>query len=1450
MIYRSSQEVCESFFQYFAKRNVEMCLDCVTEDIIYIDTACTQQAFSKEKLRRVLARDLFAVEEDYRLELTQNASSLFENTVTAHYNCTLYNRSLDNERKYGISISTRATQECGYKISMFHASPSGYSTDDENFCAVNIDKDMWARLKSKVLPVTLATDMIGVFPEEFALPFVFANQRLAHYLGYENTEELLRAANHLFLHLVHPEDRDFVQKEYSIRLDYGTEHSIEFRLVHKDGSTRWVRAAMTPYVDQEERAISLSLLLDISLLKAAEEEKAQMMNRIPHGIAVFLVSDAEAVDEVYYVNDALASLFGYEHDEFIPVLQKGLSFLVKDTHRAQLHENIAKTMELGVPFHCTLPYNHKTGATIFVDVQSNFFPHENGVLCYTAYTDVTALMQTEENLQDTNAQRDAIIDNLHGGLVVFNVNDDDIFSIDSFSHGMENVLRDSYENILSFIGTDALEGVHPDDAERVRTAIMECLRTSVFPNTSYRLANTLGVYHWVYVTGKIIDTPHGARKFLLIYTNIDDIEAQKEELRLQREKFSIALKKLNMTVWEYDIVGHRMIQHEHEALGYATPHITDNFPNSFFENSQFPMHPASLKEYARMHQEVRDGAEHALARVRVKNSDGQWQTLDLQYHTLFDGNHKPVSAIGFANDVTEQLVAEERYAEELALREVSLQDSLASVRINLTQGSIEKAVVRHEAFAYLRNENFAECCRKFEENSFVKGMSSEAFFDNLIDAFASGERRQRYEYRRVIQGKRHWMGAEITLLKNPKDNCIIAILNVKDIDKTKIFELMSRKAINSTFDFIGCIDVVEKSYLLTQQTEELYPAPIASEREYNKIVSFIAENHAVDAHQYVAELSLEAVVSALKESDGYSVYSAIYDAHKKVLQKKYHFAWLDKEEQLIMLTGTDVTDATETEKRKNTLLNEALSAAQQASVAKTEFLSRMSHEIRTPLNAIIGLTALAAQEEGLSASLSDSLGKIGISSRFLLSLINDILDMSRIESMRMKLKKERICFDSFFEEINTIIYAQAHANDIDYEVSINGFTQEVYLGDATKLQQVFLNILFNAIKFTPKGGKIQFQVRELECTNNYATLQFIISDTGIGISEEFLPNIFDAFSQEEGGNTAQYSGTGLGLPICQKLVGLMNGNITVRSIKGKGSEFTVTVRLDLPEEAARTAKLLSSKHFEKLSTLVVDDDVIVCQHTQKILQQMGMCADWVDSGAAAIVRVREQLAKDKSFNIIIVDFKMPFMDGIETTRELRKLVGPDVTIVIMTAYDFSGIEEEAREAGVDAFMHKPLCGSSISRVFSEVLGEKQGTNKPDAAVRQKDLQGKRVLLVEDHPINVEVAKRTLEKRGVLVDVAFNGLEALERFAATPEGYFDAILMDIRMPVMDGLTAAENIRRMRKADSKDIPIIAMTANAFQEDAEKSQKSGMNAHLAKPIEPAILFATLERLLVKKA
>ena len=526
---------------------------------------------------------------------------------------------------------------------------------------------------------------------------------------------------------------------------------------------------------------------------------------------------------------------------------------------------------------------------------------------------------------------------------------------------------------------------------------------------------------------------------------------------------------------------------------------------------------------------------------------------------------------------------------------------------------------------------------------------------------------------------------------------------------------------------------------------------------------------------------------------------------------------------------------------KNQALVEALEVAEEANKAKTSFLSSMSHEIRTPMNAVIGLNSLALRDETLSDETREYLEKIGDSAHHLLGLINDILDMSRIESGRYLIRKEEFSFSNLLEQINTMVMAQCEEKGLKYECRVVGGISDYYIGDDMKLKQILINILSNAIKFTEAPGSILFAVERTAVYGDHSTIKLSVKDTGIGIDEEYMPRLFDPFTQEDSSRSNKYGSTGLGLAITKNLVELMNGTISVESKKGEGTEFTVVVTLTNSDHQNAS---VSAVDPNDMKILIVDDEEIAAEHARVVLDEAGIKADTCYSGKEALNMLEVNHAKHEPYNLVLLDWKMPEMDGIDVAKQIRERYDKETTVIILTSFNWDEIMEDAIHAGVDSFLAKPLFASNVIDEFERIARKNNMSLYKEKS--RADLKGRRILMAEDVVINAEIMKQIIMVRGAEIDHAENGKIALDMFKNSEENYYDAILMDVRMPEMDGLEATEAIRALDRPDAATIPIIALTANAFDEDVQRSLQAGMNAHMSKPVEPDRLYQTLEELI----
>ena len=525
-------------------------------------------------------------------------------------------------------------------------------------------------------------------------------------------------------------------------------------------------------------------------------------------------------------------------------------------------------------------------------------------------------------------------------------------------------------------------------------------------------------------------------------------------------------------------------------------------------------------------------------------------------------------------------------------------------------------------------------------------------------------------------------------------------------------------------------------------------------------------------------------------------------------------------------------------------LQDALAAAQHANRAKTTFLNNMSHDIRTPMNAIIGFTSLAAAHIDNTEQVQDYLAKITTSSNHLLSLINDVLDMSRIESGKVKIEEKETSLPEIMHDLKTIVQADIASKQLEFYIDTVDVVNEHVMCDKLRLNQILLNLLSNAMKFTMPGGIVSVRILQKENPDEgCASYEFQVKDTGMGMSREFLQHVFEPFERERTSTVSGIQGTGLGMAITKNIVDMMGGTISVESEEGKGTIFTVALRFRTctgPERQEVIAEL------KGLRSLVVDDDFNTCSSVTKMLSAIGMRPDWTTSGKEAVLRTQLAVEQNDEYAAYIIDWLMPDMNGVEVVRRIRGIIGENKPIIILTAYDWADIEQEAREAGVTAFCSKPIFLSELREIlespFNSQETEEAGT---EGAV---SFEGKTLLLVEDNELNQEIAMEILGSAGFVIDVADDGTVAVEKMREAAPGRYDIILMDIQMPIMNGYEATRQIRALENPDAADIPIIAMTANAFDEDRKAALEAGMNGHVAKPIDVPKLLALLEDILKK--
>ncbi len=575
----------------------------------------------------------------------------------------------------------------------------------------------------------------------------------------------------------------------------------------------------------------------------------------------------------------------------------------------------------------------------------------------------------------------------------------------------------------------------------------------------------------------------------------------------------------------------------------------------------------------------------------------------------------------------------------------------------------------------------------------------------------------------------------------------------------------------------------------------------------------------------------------------YTNYRVIQNGEVRYYQLKVVRAGGWNENHGMVLGLRSVDEETRNEMEQKELLEDALFQANRASKAKSIFLSNMSHDIRTPMNAIVGFTALAMTHIDHKEQVEEYLKKIMTSGNHLLSLINDVLDMSRIESGKMHLEEQECSLPDILHGLRNIVQADIRAKQLEFYIDAVDVIHEEIFCDKLRLNQVLLNLLGNSIKYTGPGGIVTMRIRETPMAPaGHANFEFTIKDTGIGMSQEFVNRIFEPFERERNSTISKIQGTGLGMAITKNIIDMMNGTIRVKSEQGVGTEFVVylTFRLqDARQEAQDIPELKNCR------ALVVDDDFNTCDSVSFMLQQIGLRAEWTMSGREAILRTRQAVMRGDGYSVYILDLLLPDLNGIEIARRIRKEMGEDVPIIVLTAYDWSDIEDEALEAVVTAFCSKPLFMSELRSCLHSVVHAEEGQDSEGGKNSMRHHTG-RILLAEDNELNQEIATAILGEAGFTIDVAENGQIAVDMLTKSQPGYYQLILMDVQMPVMNGYEAATLIRGLENRELASIPILAMTANAFEEDKKEALKCGMNGHIAKPIDVETLFETLDRML----
>ena len=918
------------------------------------------------------------------------------------------------------------------------------------------------------------------------------------------------------------------------------------------------------------------------------------------------------------------------------------------------------------------------------------------------------------------------------------------------------------------------------------------------------------------------------------------------------ENLALVNESIHSALWYFECNENGEIVHVNwshafrQILGY---HDILDFPNKLDSWSNL-LHPEDHDRVMQLLLEtIADKTNTTKYNVeyRLKMQDGQYQWFRASAEVIrrLDGSANRIA--GIISNIDAEKRSRMQAQRAAAFHRAFTSANLCEYYVNLEKNTFDTFKVEPSLMTAFEQNHTWDGLVRFFVDHYVVEEDKKPVTDFCNRAYITGklkglETELRQECRIVLDGEERWVSNVV--MRGEIEDSEYAMIFLRDITESKAetarrmqmasdnasMDLLIKSVVRLLDRFVVC-DLENDRYRFYNLQGEMIYAPTGT---YHDFVEQVAAKYKtlepLDA--LAALISPENIRKNLQdENDIYKFEYCSIDENTYKIASFIPLEWDGTKLVKALLASMNVSQEKKAEIESHKALKEAYRAAENASHAKTEFLSNMSHDIRTPMNAIVGLTAIAGANIESQDRVVECLGKITKSSRHLLGLINEVLDMARIESGRMSLAEEDFSLPELVDNLLTLTKPAIDEHKHQLEVHIEHIEHEAVCGDSLRIQQVFVNLMSNAVKYTPDGGNITFTIKEKP--NGFSELgcyEFSIEDNGIGMTPEFQKIMFEPFSRADDHRTTKVQGTGLGMAIARNIVNLMNGDIQVESAPNKGTKITVTVYLKLQENEKEQEKELLD-----LPVLVVDDDKTCCESTVATLQEIGIAGEWVLTGKEAVERCAARHKTGRDYFAVILDWKMPQMDGIATARRIRECVGEDVTIIILTSFDFSEIEEEARAVGVNAFMAKPLFRSRLTatlRQFTSGKKEKNARNYLEDFAKE-NYAGKRILLVEDNELNREIATEIIGMTGVTIDIAENGKIAVEKVMEAPEKWYDLIFMDIQMPIMNGYEATAAIRALAGSRGK-VPIIAMTANAFAEDVQLAKNTGMNEHIAKPLD----------------
>ena len=1163
------------------------------------------------------------------------------------------------------------------------------------------------------------------------------------------------------------------------------------------------------------------------------------------------------------VNDNFVHLLGYQDKaELLDVLHGKMKNAVYQQDFHQVKADLSDIKEEGQTYKISYRLLKKDGSYLWAMELGKVIAAEDGTLAlYCFCSDITDFVQRYAYFEKQGELHSGIINKVPGGYYR---------CVNDWSKGMPFVyIGDVFLSILGWTREEIAEKfanklvnmIHPQDYAQISTYnenITSLGSNHNLASTTYRILSKNG-YVWISDSNSVNDTPEGT----FWQGFINDVSDNKTEENL--------IRALSLS---YDSVYACKFSTGYMVKCWLTENITKNYGNIFNEGNYEPM----LGEYRE--KVVAEPDRHLFTEIgtidKLKQVLGDKLAYSFNFRVARGKEYfyfrcriaRPTIdsddfCVGFQS-IDETVKAEQRH--------VKLQNQQMRIieALSYKYSSLFIINVVDETISLYRTNTFGVEKHMVEKLMDIRDYRSA--MSSYINNYIVPEDRDRvteavtlsnlfkkvpeigvytFDFQRLLVGRYSY--SAISIAKTFDDNGnIIFIMGLQDVSNQVREQLHEARITKEKNEIIEGLSSEYYSVLLVNTLQDDVSVYRESFSLGDNITNYIHRysSWTKSLNMYIDDVATDNTREIIREKLSLEYlrqhaenFSFIYEKKlpDRITYLQVRVVFIKGNKDVAVIGTRNVDEIIRKERQQETALREAYQAAEAANNAKTDFLSNMSHDIRTPMNGIIGMTAIAGAHIDEPERVKECLQKITHASKHLLSLINEVLDMSKIESGKIDLMEEEFNLSDFIDNLLDMMNSQIQEHNHKLTVDISHVNHEDVIGDSLRIQKVFTNFMGNAIKYTPDGGDIRLYISEKPCHQpKLGCYEFIFEDNGIGMSEDFVAHIFEPFARAKDQKINHIQGTGLGMPIAQNIVRMMGGDIKIDSKLGEGSKFTVTIFLKLQEDMVE-----DYTKFINLPVLVADDDPLSLESCCSILDDLGMETDGVADGFAAYEKVVEHHQDNKPYYACILDWKMPGMNGVELIRNIRQQVGPEVPVIIISAYDWTEIEQEARAAGANAFISKPLFRSKLVRAFSGILETEQKQHKaPLEDWKKLDLRGHRILLVEDNELNADIAMELLSMCGLEVEYAENGVKAVDMVMHKPEDYYELILMDIQMPVMNGYDATRAIRAGNSSYHKRVPIIALTANAFAEDVQAAKTVGMNEHIAKPLDLQVLERILQK------